>query len=96
MHCAGQSYSCSSPETSQPNLALDEAGGSLIRGLLMRAAYGGLQGDIAMLRRFSLLWLARHASSRLPSSNRELQPLQAGMISICYALVLTLTQLTTL
>ena len=27
----------------------------------MRAAYGGLQGDVAMLRRFSLLWFARHA-----------------------------------
>ncbi len=31
----------------------------------MRAAYGGLQGDVAMLRRFSLLWTARHASNWL-------------------------------
>ena len=41
--------------------ALSEAGACLIRSMLIRAAYGGLQGDVRMLRRSSALWLARHA-----------------------------------
>ncbi|CAL5221155.1 g3294 [Coccomyxa viridis] len=62
----GQDYSCS-PEGAASELALDEAGGSQIRSLLMRAAYGGLQGDVAMLRRFSLLWTARLAGLADPA-----------------------------
>ena len=42
-------------------LTLSEPGASLIRSMLLRAAYGGMQGDVTMMRRFAALWMARHA-----------------------------------
>ena len=64
LHSAEQDNS-SDPGPQRAGLALSEAEANLIRSMLLRAAYGGLQGDIAMLRRFSLLWIARHAPEGL-------------------------------
>jgi hypothetical protein len=46
--------------------ALPPAEAGLVRALLLRAAFGGMQGDVAMLRSYAQLWAARFAGSGPP------------------------------
>jgi hypothetical protein len=46
------------------------------QALLLRASYGGMQGDQAMLRRFAKLWEDRHGAS-----HRLLAAIMATFIS---------------
>ena len=69
----------------------------------MRAAYGGLAGDVAMLRRFSQLWLARfslHCLHLLPLQTKNAAAHANGYQHTsdlyCPALTLVFTQLTTI
>ncbi|CAK0782015.1 hypothetical protein CVIRNUC_005529 [Coccomyxa viridis] len=62
------SSSCPGGQRAEPG-ALSEAGACLVRSMLIRAAYGGLQGDVRMLRRSSCLWLARLSGLANPPSS---------------------------
>ena len=49
-------YSNTQPLSLSP---LGDANAVMVRSLLVRASYGGLQGDVLMLHRFALLWGVR-------------------------------------
>jgi hypothetical protein len=50
----------------------------LVRAMLIRAAYGGMEGDKEMLLRFSGLWLARFSGTAQPPPELPQQQQQQG------------------
>ena len=65
MPCYILNYLCSEAVVpggpSAPGEQMEPAASNLVRCMLLRAAYGGMGGDVAMLRKFAALWQSRSA-----------------------------------
>jgi hypothetical protein len=63
--------------TADAQLRLPAAEAALIKSLLARAAYGGMGGDVAMLRGYASLWARRFSAGRGAGGEEAPPPLEA-------------------
>ncbi|BDA43711.1 hypothetical protein COCOBI_04-7260 [Coccomyxa sp. Obi] len=73
-HCKGGAAAPGSSSAS--GVQLEPAACNLVRCMLLRAAYGGMGGDVSMLRKFAAIWHSRFTSNERPPQLKTSDPAQ--------------------
>ncbi len=79
--------SCTSAPEAPVSSELNGEEGLLVRCIALRGAYGGMAGDVAMLRDFVALWRTRSATTD-PNQHTLRQPVQQSLACCLKAVML--------